>query len=188
MVVQTPGLFPNPPYVNDGRGRVLGLELLARHKLSANWFGWVAYTLLKADRQDGPGADWRPFDYDQRHILTAVASYQLPNHWEVSSRFRLVTGNPTTPIATAVYDVGQDGYTPVNGAYNSSRLPAFHQLDVRVDKRWVFNRWMLNLYLDVQNVYNHRNPEGTAYSYDYSASTLQGGLPIIPSLGIRGEF
>ncbi len=188
VVVQTPGLFPNPPYLNDGRGRVFGLELLARHKLSANWFGWVAYTLLKADRQDAPGGDWRPFDYDQRHILTAVASYQLPNHWEVSSRFRLVTGNPTTPIVTAAYDASQDGYTSVNGAYNSGRLPAFHQLDVRVDKRWVFNRWMLNLYLDVQNVYNHRNAEGTAYSYDYSASALQGGLPIIPSLGIRGEF
>lgn len=188
VVIQTPGLFPSPPYVNDGKGRVVGLELLARHKLSANWFGWVAYTLLKADRQDAPGGQWRPFDYDQRHILTAVASYRLPRHWEVSARFRLVTGNPTTPITTAAYDASRDEYQAVAGAYNSDRLPAFHQLDVRVDKRWVFDRWMFNLYLDIQNVYNHRNPEGVAWSYDYSHSALQGGLPIIPSLGVRGEF
>ena len=188
VIVQTPGLFPSPPYQNAGLGRVFGMELLAHHRLSNRWFGWVAYTLLQADRKDNLLAQWRPFDWDQRHILTAVASYQLPNHWEIGGRFRLVTGNPTTPIASAVWDDRGASYTPIDGKYNSARLQPFHQLDIRVDKRFVFDRWMLGLYLDVQNVYNRNNPEGIIFNYDYTRSMVQSGLPIIPSLGVRGEF
>ena len=188
VVVQTPGLFPSPPYINAGLGRVFGLELLARHKLSNRWFGWVAYTLLQADRKDDVAGQWRPFDWDQRHILTAVASYQLPNHWEIGARFRLVTGNPTTPIAASVWEESSGDYKAVDGKYNSARLQPFHQLDLRVDKRIVFDKWMLGLYLDVQNVYNRSNPEGIIYNYDYTQATVQSGLPIIPSLGVRGEF
>ena len=188
VVVQTPGLFPSPPYQNAGQGRVYGAELLARHKMSERWFGWVAYTLLWAERKDQAGQAWRPFDWDQRHILTAVASVQLPDHWELSTRFRLVSGNPTTALASSVYDEKADAYQGNSAAYNADRLPAFHQLDLRVDKRWVFNRWMFNLYLDVQNVYNRRNAEGVVYNYDYSQQMIQGGLPIIPSLGLRVDF
>lgn len=188
LVVQTPGLFPSPPYQNAGLGQVYGAELLARHKLSERWFGWIAYTLLWAERKDQAGQAWRPFDWDQRHILTAVGSVQLPDHWEVSARFRLVTGNPTTAIHSAAYDEKADDYQAIQGQYNANRLPAFHQLDLRVDKRWVLNRWMFNLYLDVQNVYNRTNPEGVVYNFDYSRQTLQGGLPIIPSLGLRVDF
>jgi hypothetical protein len=64
----------------------------------------------------------------------------------------------------------------------------FHQLDIRVDKQWRMNGWILRTYLDVQNAYNRANPEGLAYNYNFSQSRIQSGLPIIPSLGIRGEF
>ena len=64
----------------------------------------------------------------------------------------------------------------------------FHQLDLRVDKQWRYSSWTLRTYLDVQNVYNRSNPEGVTYNYNYSQSQVQGFLPIIPSLGIRGEF
>ncbi|MBM4346014.1 MAG: TonB-dependent receptor [Deltaproteobacteria bacterium] len=189
LVVQAPGLFPNPPYVNNGEGRVYGMELLARHRLSDNWFGWIAYTLLWAERRDlAAKTSWRPFDWDQRHILTAVASYKLPWQFEVGARFRLVTGNPTTPVVGAVWDEKGDGYQAIDGAYNSGRLPAFHQLDLRVDRRFVFNRWMFSAYLDVQNVYNRANPEGVLWNHDYTRQTLQAGLPVIPSLGVRAEF
>jgi molybdate/tungstate transport system substrate-binding protein len=64
----------------------------------------------------------------------------------------------------------------------------FHQLDLRVDKRWVFNKWILNTYLDVQNAYNRSNPEGLTYSYDYSQSKPQSGLPILTIFGVRAEL
>ncbi len=191
LVVQPVGAKFNVglPYVNEGQGHVVGLELLARHRLSERLFGWVAYTLQKATRVDHPGEVERPFGWDQTHILTALASYRLPRNWEVGARFRLVTGNPTTLPTTAVYDEKADRYVRVPGACTlCDRLPAFHQLDVRVDKKWVFDSWLLNVYLDVQNVYNRDNAEGITYNFDSTQKAYQGGLPIIPSFGVRGEF
>jgi hypothetical protein len=64
----------------------------------------------------------------------------------------------------------------------------FHQLDIRVDQTWQFTHWKLSAYLDVQNVYNAANVEGLSYNYDYTRRTYTTGLPIIPSLGLRGEL
>ena len=85
--------------------------------------------------------------------------------------FRLVSGNPRTPIVGSVYDANSDFYSPVYGRVNSARDPLFHQASVRI-----------------QNIYNHRSQEGLQYSYDYSRSKPVQGLPILPSLGLRGEF
>jgi hypothetical protein len=59
---------------------------------------------------------------------------------------------------------------------------------VRLDRRWVFEGWMLTGYIDVQNAYNRQNPEGAFYSYDFRESVPVSGLPIIPSIGVKGEF
>ena len=40
--------------------------------------------------------------------------------------------------------------------YNTERLNAFNQLDIRVDKQFYFKKWSLMLYADVQNVLNFK--------------------------------
>jgi len=77
---------------------------------------------------------------------------------------------------------------PLYGAVNSLRLPAFAQLDVRIDKVWVFDNWSLDLYLDVQNVTSTRSVEGTSYSYNYAQKAQFEGLPIVPILGVKGTW
>ena len=58
--------------IGDGEGRAYGAQFLLRRELSAGFFGWVAYTLMRAERRD-PGSDqWRLFDFDQTHVLTAL--------------------------------------------------------------------------------------------------------------------
>ena len=88
----------------------------------------------------------------------------------------------------AVWNASRDEYDPVYGKVNSTRIEPFHQLDVRVDKRWIYQSWMLDLYLDIQNVYNRANPEGQSYNYNFRKSAIQQGLPILPILGIRADF
>ncbi|MFL5304667.1 MAG: TonB-dependent receptor plug domain-containing protein, partial [Polyangia bacterium] len=175
-------------YDNGGRGRVIGLELVARRELSNGFVGWIAYTLSRSERLDSGQTDWRLFDFDQTHILTAVASYDLPRHFRLASRFRYVSGNPQTPVIGSVFNSITDEYDPVFGKVNSARQPPFVALDVRLDKQWVFDRWLLDAYLDVQNATNHVNPEGIAYNYDYTQSKVNRGLPILPLLGLRAEF
>jgi TonB family protein len=191
LVSQTTALGPDGKalrYDNGGRGRVYGLELVARHEFNNNFAGWVAYTLMKSQRQDSGSDRYRLFDFDQTHILTIVGTYLLRRNWQVGGRFRLVSGNPITPVTGSVYNASQDRYDPTYGAVNSSRNPLFHQLDIRVDKRWVYQSWMLNLYMELQNVYSQQNAEGLSYNYDYSKKQRQTGLPLLPVLGVRAEF
>jgi hypothetical protein len=91
-------------------------------------------------------------------------------------------------VRAAVYDSDADSYSSISAPVNSARIDAFHQLDIRIDKRWIYQSWMLNAYLDVQNVYSQRNVSGIEYNYDYSKEVPETGLPIVPVLGLRGEF
>ncbi len=185
----TEGLFPAVPFANSGTGTITGLEVLLRHKLANNFFGWISYTLQNARRVDRPGAKEKPFSFDQTHILTILGSYKLPYNMELGLRWRYVTGNPQTGLATAVWGEQLDNYTQVRSTCeNCERLPAFHQLDIRFDKKFVFDRWLLGVYLDLQNAYNRGNPEGIQYNFDATQSQPLTGLPIIPSFGIRAEF
>ncbi len=175
-------------FANLGEGEVVGLETLLRLKPSEHFFGWVAYTWSRSTRTDGPGAEERLFEYDQPHNLTVVASSKLGRGWQLGGRFRYVSGNPTTPCVGGIVQASAGTYTCQSGDTFSERLPAFHQLDLRVDKTFTFTSWKLTSYLDVQNVTNRGNPEGISYNYDYTKQKYATGLPIIPSLGLRGEF
>ena len=44
---------------------------------------------------------------------------------------------------------------PDNELLNTERISAFHQLDIRIDKKYFFSRWSIDLYLDIQNAYNY---------------------------------
>jgi TonB family protein len=175
-------------YDNRGAGRVYGLEVVARHETHAGFTGWLAYTLSRSTRRDSGDTSYRLFQYDQTHILTAIGLYTLPRNWQVSSRFRLVSGNPQTPVVNSVFDSEHGSYNPVFGSPYSTRNPLFCQVDVRIDKRWIFNSWMLDAYLDIWNLTNRRNAEDPQYNNDYSQGSSTPGFPILPILGVRGEF
>ncbi|MCG3174344.1 MAG: hypothetical protein GMKNLPBB_02573 [Myxococcota bacterium] len=173
---------------NQGAGRSYGMEFLLRHDPTQYFFGWIAYTLSRGERRARDEQPYRLFTSDQTHILTTLGTFRLPHEWEIGFRFRLASGNLRTPLLRGVYDADNDTYLPIPGATNSVRNPLFHSLDLRVDKKYIFDEWTLDFYLDVQNVYNNRGVEGVQYSYDYAASTEFMGLPIFPAFGVRAEF
>jgi hypothetical protein len=178
----------DPTFTNDGIGRVMGAEILVRQQLFKNFFGWASYTLSRAERKEHPDQDWHVFQYDQTHILTLIASYILPRGYQVGLRFRYVTGDPYTPNVGSYVDLNAGGYVPIAGPLYSGRIGAFNQLDLRFDKTWTFNLWKLSLYLDIQNLYNAKNPEGYQSNFDYTKQQPFAGLPFLPALGMRGDF
>ncbi|GMV44096.1 MAG: TonB-dependent receptor [Myxococcales bacterium] len=188
LVAPATDSFGGPPLTNEGSGRVYGGEILVRQQLGKWFWGWVAYTVSRSERKDAATQPIRLFDFDQTHVLTAVASFTLPLEFQVGARFRYATGNPQTPVVGAVFDADTGSYTQVAGAPATARLGDFHQLDLRVDKTWTFEDWVLDTYLEVQNVYNQQNPEGTRYNYNFRQSEPVSGLPIIPGFGIKGTF
>lgn len=185
-VVATEGGVP-PYFENAGSGRIFGSELSLELRPSARTFAYVAYSLSRSQRRDR-NQRWRPFEHDQTHVLSVVASQDLGAGWSVGGRFRLISGDPTTPVTAAVYDARIDQYRPSYGAPNSERLPAFHQLDLRVEKEWRLSPLTLAAYAEVLNAYDAENQEATRYSYDYSRREGVSGMPIFPNIGIRGEL
>jgi outer membrane receptor protein involved in Fe transport len=175
-------------YDNNGVGRVIGMELTLRREPVHRLSGWVAYTLSRSERRDSGATDYRLFQYDQTHILTAVGMWRFGRNWQLSTRFRLTSGNPMTPVTGAVLDLDSGAYKPSYGAKYSARNPMFAQWDVRIDKKWVFNRFMLDLYLDVWNVTNRENVEAPSYNFDYSKQQSVNGLSLEPILGLRAEL
>ena len=175
-------------YVSTGVGRSYGAELLLRHALTKNFFGWISYSLSRTERDYYQGKKYGAHPLDQPHNLIIVASYKLPYDFIVGAKLRYTTGPLTTPYVGSIYDANGNYYYPLAGEPWSKRLPDFFQLDVRIDKRFVFDRWMLALYVDVQNVTNRQNVEGTTNNYDYTRTQFIYGLPIIPAAGVRAEW
>jgi TonB family protein len=173
---------------NDGIGRIYGGELLLRQAVSKWFFGLVSYTLMRSERKDCATCEWRLFDFDQTHVLIVAAHAYLPKGFEVGVRYRYISGYPYTASYGGWYDADVDVYAPAQGPVNTARLPAFNQLDVRVDKTFLFQRWLLKVYLDITNVTNNANVEVAQPNYDFTRSAYLTGLPIIPSFGIRAEF
>ena len=167
-----------------GTGRAYGLELIARRN-AGTWTGWIAYTYGRSFRQNPVrGPEEYPYVLDQPHTLTVLATTALPRGWRFGGRFRYATGNPFTPVASAIMDADGD-WIALDGPILSERLPDFFQLDIRLDHAWRRSWGILNLYFDIQNVTNRRNAEGVTYNDDFTVRSYTRGLPIFPSIGVE---
>jgi hypothetical protein len=99
---------------------------------------------------------FRRGSFDTPHVLTAVGGYHVGERWEVSGRFTVASGRPYTPPLLPesveqnrlIYDVGR---------FNAERLPVFHRLDVRVDRKFRSFGRHASLFAEMQNLYNHRS-------------------------------
>ncbi len=172
-------------YVNSGTGTIIGGELQAKYRKN-EWTSQLVYTYLESTRHI-PGYGTRPSEFDQTHNLNLIGSYNK-ERWTFAGRFRFVTGVPYTPITGATFDSDNDVYIPTAGSIYSQRFDAFNQLDIRIDRRFIYDKWILTAYLDIQNIMNSKNAQSIDYSYDYSQNEKSRGLPILPTFGIKGEF
>jgi hypothetical protein len=185
LAVRSQAKSPEVAHALDqtGIGRAYGTQFLIRQEQVGRFFGWIS---MRSERQDAPNLDWRLFDYDQTHVLTALGSYDLGSGFEVGLRFRYATGYPRTPVLESYYDASANLYQPIFGLHNSIRIPSFTALDLRASKRF---RWAggkeLECYLDLQNVTNHDNPEEIIYNTTYAQRAYITGMPILPVIGAR---
>ncbi len=174
--------------LNAGSGFVYGTETLLRWKNDPKMFGWLAYTISRSERRDGPGEDRQLAPYDQTHVLTVLLSRAFGDGFRIGGRFRFVSGGLYTPNAYGgVFDADRAAYQPVSTLpFYSARLPPFHQLDIRFEKRMKSPPFSnVTAYMDMQNVYYNRAAEGIEYSYNYTRSRPLQGLPQLAIVGVR---
>lgn len=122
-------------FYSGRKGRSFGLEVMLRKRDSDGLFGWISYTLSRSQRENADG-NWEAFDFDRAHILNLVAGLKLPRNWEIGGRVLVQTGTPVTTMF----------------GYNSGRTDPQMRVDLRIDKRAVWDKWLLDFYIDVINV------------------------------------
>lgn len=149
------GVIGNEPVVPESEGRSYGLEFLFQQRLYKGFYGIAAYTLGWSEFTDAEG-NYAPSSWDSRHIVSLTLGKKLKKDWEIGVNWRFQSGLPFTPFAensalVASWDVNQRGI-PDYSRLNSQRLNAANAIDFRIDKRWYFDKWSLNLYFDVENV------------------------------------
>ena len=167
-------------------GQGYGLELLARREVG-RVTGWLAYTLSRAMRQYSCGE--APSDFDQTHVFNGVVQIRLPKRLMLGSRFNFQTGRPYTKLGV---DLASQSFT---GNRNDARLPAYYQIDVRLDREWIYQRWALALFVEVLNLTYTESIYGVTYPKDpnlmitrYDQPQFQGFRWVLPSIGVRGRF
>jgi len=188
VVTEPDGTLRRLNFRNTGHGATYGLEVYLKHKVTDRFYGWLSYTLSRSVVQNRPDEIEAPTNFDQTHNLVAVASYRLGKGWEAGLRYQFSTGRPMTPAIGATYNSDRDIYLRLNGDLRSARAASFSQLDLRIDKTWLFDLWSFDLYLDVINVLNSDNPEATQYDYRFRDTAAVRGVPIIPTLGVKGQW
>jgi TonB family protein len=184
-----PNLEIQKNYFSDGRGRNYGLELMLRHSRSDKFFGWISYTLARSQTWSKVDGKYILSNRDEPHHLQLLGSWNLRNNWDAGVRTRFVSGKPTSPIIGTVEDVNNKTINPIYGERNSERLDPFFQLDFRVDKRVIYDKWMLTYYVDLQNMLwpIYKSPELVFYNYNYTESQKISMIPMV-SVGVRVEF
>lgn len=185
----------------NGNARAYGLEVLLK-KNEGNFTGWLAYTLSKSEQQT-PGrtpletginnGNWYKTPYDKTHDISITASYKLNKKWTFNTNLLFQTGQPTT-FPNGQYEY--NGITVPNyESRNSSRLPAYHRLDISTNynpnpnstKRWK-NEWVFGIY----NVYNRKNAASIAFGENRNTGVNEANrlaiFGIIPSISYNFKF
>ena len=174
---------------NTGTGFAQGIEFSLQKKFTDGIVGSASYSYSTSKRKDASSLPEYYFEYDRPHILNLLGGFELSKTWQIGFKFQYASGNPYTPAVGVATKNGN--FYVIDGEYNSGRLPDYHKLDVRIDKKFIFEKWTLTAYLDLWNVYNQENVLSYSSKVDATGgitTTPRLDFGILPILGLSAQF
>ena len=194
--------------VSSAEGRAYGLETMVQWNIPDKLNLTGSFTLFKSEYRNNSSSPYIASAWDNRFVLNLSGTYDFPKHWSVGAKLSCIGGSPYTP-----YDVEKSSLVKAwdaqgrpyydYDAYNTGRLDAFAQLDLRVDKDFYFKKWRFGVYLDLQNITGSKlkqpdalmstgvieNPEAPHSEQRYVMKTVkQESGTILPTIGLTVEF
>lgn len=146
------------PY-NTRKGYSSGADLFIRTRYGRSNFFSIAYSLSYSRITDYLGQS-TPRDLDRTATLTLNNVMNFKHQITVSTLWRYHSGDPYTPSAVRVSGdstVENSKIFYITDKKNSRRLPAFHSLDIKIEKKWYIDQMNLIAYANVINAYDHKN-------------------------------
>ena len=202
------GVLGNEAVISSGVGKAYGFEVVNRSKLKSGTNLIFSYTFVRSEFED-KNQNSVPSSWDFRHIVALTMSQNLSRNWIIGAKWRYNGGLPFTPFdldKSAIVEAwnAQGGpYLDFN-RLNQLRLEPFHQLDLRIDKKYFYEKWSLMFYVDIQNLYNfkgksqdnyirEKDAAGNFITTDNNTRYVLRGIPntsgtVLPSIGIMVEF
>ena len=189
------GAIGNEPVEQNGKGKAYGFEFFAQQKLTKRFFGVLSYTFYSTSFTDISNEFIRA-SWDNRHLLSTTLGYKFNHNWELGIKFRLQGAAPYTPFdmkeSQLNYLTLGTGVNDYN-LTNTLELKAFNASDIRIDKKWNFNKFSLDVFLEIQNWYASknagvplytfkRNEDNTAFLTTDGQSIQQNGSNAIPTI------
>ncbi|TYP93426.1 TonB-dependent Receptor Plug Domain [Fodinibius salinus] len=170
-------VFGNENVQSIGRGRAYGFEFTYQQKLQDNFYTILAYTLYWSKFSGLNNNQYLPSVWDNRHLLTFTGGYKLKQNWEIGTRLRISGGSPYASINRSATENQYPILVFDYSTLDSNRLDPFISLDIRVDKKWNFRKWALNVYLEVTNILGSEIPTPP----EYGLKRNQSGDPVSPN-------
>ncbi|MFT6971243.1 MAG: outer membrane receptor for ferrienterochelin and colicin [Roseivirga sp.] len=163
-------VFGSEDITSIGEGRAYGMEFLYQQKLNKNFYGILAYTLFWSEYTDLNATGFRPALWDNRHLLTFTGGYKLNKNWEIGIRNRFLGSAPFIPVNLPATE---EAYPTIINDFDSigqERLQSFNSLDVRIDKKWNYTGWSLNVFFEITNLLGSQLPQPPQYGLDLDDS------------------
>lgn len=202
------GVIGNEALSSTAQGRAYGIEILMKWLIAKKLNLASSFTLFKSEYRNNKQSEYIASAWDNRYIFNMSGTYNFPHNWSLGMKISCIGGAPYTPydvekssLVTAWNAQGRPYYDYTK--YNTGRLPAFSQLDVRVDKTFYLKRCMLGFYIDLQNVTNSKfkqpdilmstgvieNPSAPMAEQRYKMKYItQKSGTLMPTLGITFEY
>lgn len=202
------GVIGNEALSSTAQGRAYGIEILMKWLIAKKLNLASSFTLFKSEYRNNKQSEYIASAWDNRYIFNMSGTYNFPHNWSLGMKISCIGGAPYTPydvekssLVTAWNAQGRPYYDYTK--YNTGRLPAFGQLDVRVDKTFYLKRCMLGFYIDLQNVTNSKfkqpdilmstgvieNPSAPMAEQRYKMKYItQKSGTLMPILGITFEY
>ena len=202
------GVVGNELLTSTAQGRSYGAEILVKWLIAKKLNLASSFTLFKSEYRNDKESEYIASAWDNRYIFNLRGTYNLPHQWSFGMKVSCIGGAPYTPYDEAksslvsAWDAQGKAYYDYS-KYNKERLPAFAQVDVRVDKTFYLKHCMLGFYLDLQNITVSKlkqqdvlmstgiieNPEAPAAAQRYRMKRIkQSSGTLLPTLGITFEY
>jgi len=167
-------------------GYTTGIEFFLQKKLFDDFYGLLNYSYSKIRFKALDGIE-RPSSFDFTHVFTAIFGYKFTESLELSVKWRYTSGRPYTPVDLE-RSLANNSLVLDDSRVNALRHPAYHRLDIRLDKRYVFDGWNLIAFIDIENVYNHENIEYLIWNEKKKEVDKVFQWGFLPAGGFKVEF